>query len=293
MKKFEYNEHYSDEQPDKLHELEQAMQEDYDLPEFSKEVPSSSKRNDGADATTIEYSWRKPQGQALKVRKIEFSKKEMLDDFYKTNVRDGADTICFGHNGATYILRKTTGEVAQALYRAAGKISGLVERVVGYLTSLLRNDYVISRVDGTAWSFDRRITRKYVNHVELDTLQNGNKTKLFDMIIESIASLHSRNMIIGRFNLSNILLLEDRMQLTDLRKLRASRRRSYVVDEFTNIMQYLFAVGVARKEDIYAGVAAYATLNEEGCNEWYKTRTGKEPEEDLDVATLIEQEIVN
>jgi len=291
MKKFEYSESYFSSESDKLHELESGKHDDYDLPEFSKEVPSSSNKKENGDSVSVKYSWRNSESPSLKVKDIEYRAGESLDNFYKTNARDGADTICFRNNNSVYILRKTTREIAQALYHASKKIVAAVEGIVGFLKSLAGNDYVISKIEDDAWSFDWRIGREHVNYVELENLDEGHKNKLCDMIIEKIAELHSNNLIIGRFTLNNLLLYMDKIKFSDLRKMRVSRRRSFVVDEFKNIMQYLYAIGLVDKGDIYGAVATYAVANENSCNEWYQSKTGKKAEHSVEVADMIEREI--
>ncbi|MFH1393310.1 MAG: hypothetical protein ABII71_02765 [Candidatus Micrarchaeota archaeon] len=291
MKKFEYSESHFSSAEQKRQELEAGKQDDYDLPEFTKEVPSTSSKTESGDMVSIRYSWRTAQSPSLKVKKIDYRKGESLEDFYKTNARDGADTICVKHNNAVYILRKTTSEVAQALYRASAKIKAAVEGIVGFLKSLAGNDYVISRVEDGAWSFDWRVARENVNYVELENLDDEHKARLTDMIIEGISNLHSNNLIIGRFSLNNILLHAKGMTISDLRKMRASRRRSFLVDEFRNIMQYLFAIGLVDKGDIYGAVATYCTVNGDGCKDWYQEKTGKTPVDELDMTCTIEKEI--
>ncbi|HID72644.1 TPA: hypothetical protein EYP38_01770 [Candidatus Micrarchaeota archaeon] len=291
MKKFEYSESYFSTPADKLQEIELGKHDDYDLPEFSKEVPSASSKSEKGDTVTVRYSWRNKESPSLKVRNIEYSREEPLEDFYKTNARDGADTICVKHNNAVYILRKTSREVAQALYRASSKISAAVERIVGWLRSLAGNDYAISKVEDDAWSFDPRVAREHVNHVELESLDEGHKDRLCDMIIEKIADMHANNLIIGRFTLNNLLFYGNDIRLSDLRKMRVSRRKSFVVDEFKNIIQYLFAIGLMDKGDIYSAVAAYATMNEDSCNDWYQSRKGSRPADELELTCEIEKEI--
>jgi hypothetical protein len=83
------------------------------------------------------------------------------------------------------------------------------------------------------------------------------------------------------------------MKFTDLRKLRVSRKRAFVIDEFKAILQYLFVIGVAKREDVYAAVAYYAAKNEDSCDEWYREKHGKKASDELDVVSRIEEEIYN
>ncbi|MEW6721646.1 MAG: hypothetical protein AB1324_00120 [Candidatus Micrarchaeota archaeon] len=267
--------------------------DDYELPEFTKEVPSGSRKKESGQTTTIEYDWKGANPEHLRVKRIDFRSGENLEDFYRVAARDGADSITIRHNNTTYILRRTVREIAQALYNAYGKIKGALENIVGFIRTALGNDYVISKVESEAWAFDRRIAKRGINYVEVDSLERGSKSRLVEMITEKIAELHSCNLIIGRFTLNNVLLNKDDIIFTDLRKLRVSRRRAYVIDEFKAVLQYLFAIGLATKEDVYASIAYYAAQNEDGCREWYSEKTGAKPSDSLDVAGRIEEEVYN
>ena len=291
MKKTEYAELHQPETHDKLQEIEAGKYGDYELPEFTKEVPVSSRKSESRDNVSIEYKWNDVSSPSVKVQHIEFKKDEDLAELHRIAARDGADSICFRHNNHTYILRKTVKEIARALLNTSGKVSGVLEIIVGYLKSLLGNYYVISRIEGESWAFDRRIAKQNVSYVDSDTLDRKNKSKLIEMITEKISQLHSNNLIIGRFSLANILLGERDLRITDLRRMRVSRRRSFVVEELKSIMQYLLALEFATREDIYAAVTYYVTHNEKSCSEWYNEKTGKKTDDQLDIIDRIEEEI--
>ncbi len=289
MKKTEYS--FVQEEGDRLHIIEAGKHDDYELPEFTKEVPFSSRKREGADSVSVEYEWRNMNSEMLRVRKIEFRKGESLSDLYRVAARDGADSITFTHNSTTYILRRTVREIAMALYNAYGKIKGGIENVVGFLRTAIGNDYVISKVDQEAWAFDRRIAKGSIHYTDIDSLDRKSRSRLVEMIYERIAGLHASSLILGRFSLNNILLTDKDLVFTDLRKLRVSRRKSFVIDEFKSILQYLFAIGLATREDVYAAIAYYAAENEESCQEWYQDRTGKRAADSLDVVGRLEQDV--
>ena len=291
MKKTEYAESHRGGEEERQQMIDAGKQNDYELPEFTKEVPLSSRKHEHGENVTVEYEWKKSTSPSIKVKRIDFRKNQELSDLYRVLARDGADSICFVHNNVTYIMRKTAREIAMALYNAYGKIKGAVENIVGYLRTVLDNDYVISRVKDESWTFDRRIARGNVNYVDVDTLDDKSKRRLCEMVTEKIAELHANSLIIGRFTLNNILLGVNDMRFTDLRKLRVSRRKSFVIDEFKGILQYLFAVGIASRDDIYCSIAYYAAQNEKSCNEWYHDKIGKKPADELDVVTTIEDDV--
>ncbi len=288
MKRF----HYTEEMNNISKEgLAFEKQEEYGLPEFSKEVPSSSKKRENERSIQISYSWKKTKTSFLKVKTIEFDRTENLGNLFRIGARDGSDSIKTKYNGASYILRKTALEVAQALFKAASKMKGGLVSIVGYLRSLGGNDYVISKIEGEAWTFDKRIAKEPFHYIELESLGDSAKKKLTAMVVESLARIHSANFIMGRFSLNNILIKENGMEIIDLRKLRVSRKKAFVVDEFRNVMQYLFALGLLDREDIFPVVASYETINPESCKEWYEMQTGEESKDDFEVTTLMEEKL--
>jgi hypothetical protein len=290
MKKTEFA--FVQEEGDRQLSLDAGKHDDYMLPEFTKEVPVSSRKQESGETVSQEYDWKESKSECIRVKRIDFRKGEDdLQNFYRVAARDGADSICFKHNDSTYILRKTVKEIAMALYNAYGKIRGAVENIVGFMRTALGNDYVISKVEHESWAFDKRIAKANVHFTDVDTLDRAGKSRLVEMITEKIAELHATNLIIGRFTLNNILLGRDDMLFTDLRKLRVSRRRAFVIDEFKSVLQYLFAIGLATKEDVYCSIAYYAAQNEEGCREWYSDRTGKKASDQLDIVGRIEEDV--
>jgi len=289
MKKVEYS--FVQGEGDRQDSLDAIKHDDYELPEFTKEVPISSKKQEAGENVVQEYEWKTSQAECIRVKRIEYRKEEDLSGMYRVAARDGADSITFKYNNHTYILRKTMREIAQALYNAYSKIKGSLENIVGYLRTVSGNDYVVSKVEHEAWAFDKRIAKANVHYVEVDTLNRKNKTKLCEMITEKMADLHASNLIIGRFTLNNILLGSHDMKFTDLRKLRVSRKKSFVIDEFKSVLQYLYAIGLATREDIYASIAYYTAKNEDGCREWYTDRMGEKPADQLDIVGRIEEEV--
>ncbi|MFH0737437.1 MAG: hypothetical protein V1827_03040 [Candidatus Micrarchaeota archaeon] len=292
MKKTEFA--FKQEPEDRQLSLDAGKHDDYDLPEFSKEVPVSSRKSESGESACVEYEWNESKCQSIRIKRIDYrSSEEGLSDLYRVLARDGADSVCFRHNGHTYILRKTVKEIAQALYNAYGKIKGSLENIVGFIRTALGNDYVIARVESESWAFDKRITKGNIHYVEVDSLDRKGKCRLVEMVTERLADLHASNLIIGRFTLNNILLGKDDMRFTDLRKLRVSRKKSFVIEEFKAVLQYLFAIGLASREDIYCSIAYYSSRNEDGCREWYSDRTGSKAADQLDIVGKIEEDIYN
>ncbi len=291
MKKTEYSELHVPDTAERLTVLEAGKREDEQLPEFTKEVPISSKKKESKDMVTVEYGWNKSSSPSIRIKKMEFRAGESLAGLFRVAARDGTDSISFVYQNTTYILRKTVKEIAQAIYNAYGKIKGALENIVGFLRTELGTDYVISKVDSESWAFDSRISKGGVHYVDVDGLDRESKSRLVTLVTEKISALHSDNLIMGRFTLNNILLGENDMKLTDLRRMRASRKRSYVIEEFKSILQYLFSLEIASREDVYVSLACYAAENEKSCDEWYQSKTGKKASDELDIVTRLEEEI--
>ena len=171
MKKTEYLVSAVPKPEEKLEELSSEKVEDSRLPEFSKEVPTSSKKTEIKDQTAIEYEWKEDKSDLIRVKNIQFNSSELLDDFYRVNARDGTDSLCVKHNRTTYILRKTGKDIACALNKVQSKLSQVFNKVVGYMKTVAENYYVIAKVEGLVWAFDRRLTRSNNLH-SVDVFQN-------------------------------------------------------------------------------------------------------------------------
>jgi len=276
---------------ERQHLLNASKYGDDELPEFSKEVPTASKKHEKGGDTTVDYKWNKSDSPIIRIQRIVYRKGEKLDELYRVAARDGADSVCFVYGNTTYIIRKTAKEIAIALYSAYGKIKGAIESIVGYFQTFLGSEYIVSKIDEEAWAFDKRIAKGNINYVEADSLDTTSKGRLCELITEKISELHSTNLILGRFTLNNVLLTENDMKFTDLRKLRVSRKRSFVIEEFINMMQYLFAIGIASRDDIYYSIAYYTAENEDSSNDWHKEKKGTRTTEHAELVHAIEQEI--
>ncbi len=293
MKKCDYLENHLPSHGERQEEINEAKGEDRELPVFSREVPVSSKRRETEGGIEVRYSWKEPKSPSLKVKRMVFKKSEKLGDLYRIDQTDGRDRLVMGKRGKTYILRKTTADIARALYRVAEKISDAVERIIGYLESLLGNFYVISLVEREAWTFDGSIVSDEVHYIDVANMQDRHRKKLSELIVEKLSALHSKNLVIGKFSLDNILVHNDDLKFTDLRGLRASRRKSFTVEEFKNILKYLLSAGMTEKEDVVPAIAYYSSENCENCREWYSETFGEDPETEYDVVSKLEEDVLN
>jgi hypothetical protein len=292
MKKTEYSDVHIPDAEERQLELDAVKREEPGLPQFAKEVPVSSRKRESGDSVVLTHEWKSSNCDNIRAREMTFRKGEGLSGVYKVNARDGVDTVSVMHGKTVYIFRKTTREVAKAIYNACSRVQGELENIVGWLTTVLGSVYLISRVESSAWSFDRRVARHdNVNYVESDLLDEGEKRNLCELIVQNIARLHSKRLVLGGFTLNSMLFTKDGASFTDLRGLRATRKLSYCVEEFKSMMQYLFARGMMRNEDRYLAIATYHAMNEQACSEWYREKAGRKAKDSLEITDMMEEEI--
>lgn len=291
MKKCEYLDVQVQDPEERQLELDSGKKDEANLPQFSKHVPTSSKKTVRGDSMTVEYKWKECNCDKLHFKNITFRKGEDIGNLFRLDARDGADSVSLVHNNTVLIFRKTTKEIAKALYNAYSKVKEGIENIAGWLQTVLGTAYVVSKVEKLSWSFDKRLVRGgKLNYLEAEKLDDEQKKSLCDMIIQNLAVLHSKGLVLGKFTLNSVVLTKEDVLFTDLRGLRASRKKSYGVEEFKALMQYLFARGMVKPEDTYYSVAMYHTLNEDGCAHWYKEKNGK-PADALEITNILEQEI--
>lgn len=292
MKKIEYTGLQISQSEDKQLELDQSKKDEADLPNFSKCVPVSARKSEHGNNITKEYKWKKSDSTSIHIKKITYRKSEDLSHLYRADARDGSDSISLHHNNVVLILRKTTKEIAKALYSTYSSAKGSLENVVGWISTVLGNYYVVSMVDRLSWSFDKRISRNnHLNYIETESLDEEEKKNLCELIITNLASMHSKGVVLGRFTLNSVLLHNEGITFTDLRGLRNCRRCSYGVEEFKSLMQYLFALGIVDDGDRYYCAASYHAANEKACSEWFKEKTGKIAKEPVEITNYLEKEI--
>jgi hypothetical protein len=292
MKKVEYSGLTIPAAEDKQLELDSSKKDEATLPNFSKEVPVSSSKSEYGNSIKKEYNWKKSSTTQILVKQITYCKEEELNNTYRFEVRDGADSVSIAINNTVYILRKTTKEIAKALYSTYSSAMEGLEGIVGWIATVLGNYYVISKIEKSCWAFDKRLVRNgNIYPLDHDKMDENEKKNLCEMLIRKIAALHSKGLVLGRFTINSVLVYSDGIKFTDLRGLRNSRKASYGVEEFKSLMQYLFALGIVDVEDRYFSVALYHSANELACNEWYCEKTGKRSKESLDVTNEIEKEV--
>lgn len=250
--------------------------DDSNLPEFVKDVPISVKKIKSKDSVSLEYQWGDTYSDTIKIKKIEFRSDNDLSGIYRVNEKDGTNTLVVKYNNFNYIFRKTTREIALSLYRVYNKLKSSVEHIVGYARSLLGNFYIISKIENICWVFDKKLSgNQHMRTLDVGELEDSERKKLSDLLIEKTIHLHSNNLVIRNFSLDNVMLTNDSVLFTDLRTLRLSRKRTLLVEEFRKLLAYLFRLSLFSHADVYHAAAVYYSSCEKTCTEWYKENTGK------------------
>ncbi|MFA6530335.1 MAG: hypothetical protein WCT31_01285 [Candidatus Micrarchaeia archaeon] len=282
-------------QSDLRKDLQSEKEDDGKMPVFSKEFPIQAKKKEEPDGISIEYHWKPQDGPAeidyMKVHQIKFRQGENLEYLPKINARDGLDSISISHLGITYFLRKTSEEVAIALYNAAMKITGSIESIVGYLRTTLGNFYIISSIERGSWVFDKKLKGEQVNLADVSKLDGNHRERLTEMAVEKLANLHKQRLVLGKFGLENILITTKELLFTDLRKMRVSRKSSLFVNEFLGALRYLMAKGIARKCDAIHATMAYSVGMKDACDSWYLERNGKRAVDEMELFERMEKEL--
>jgi len=291
MKKFDYSEKYVPSESDRIGELEEAKNDEKEIPYYSKEVPeSSSKKYDGKMAV-VTYNWKNIYETTLKIREIRYEDGNDLEGLYKVNVRDGVDRTAFNYKGKTYIIRKVVKTVAKEIYENAKKVSDVVEKIIGWLKTVAGNYYSITKLDKEAWLFDKELKAEGIKILDKDKLSEENKRVLFEQVLEKTADLHLKDYILGKFSMDSIMLYDNAVLFTDLRMLKTTRKLSFLVKEFKRVLSVLQTNGFASEEEFAYAVRYYVTENPKGCREWFKEEMKKEPENDEEIAEKLEERL--
>jgi hypothetical protein len=275
--------------------IENEKWEDNSIPFFSRDLPVSSKEKNNENAISVFYTWGEESGPSefdvLKIKSITFRKDTDLRALHKINSRDGVDSFSLDYDGTTYLLRKTTEEIAKALFNASFKIKGAIESIVGYIATVLGNFYVLSAIEKGSWSFDEKLGSGHVNLVKAESLDEKQKTRLIELSLDSLMQLHRQKLVLGKFSMDNLLLTAKGLVFTDLRKMRLSKKSTFFIDEFISAMRFLFSKGLATKADVTHATMIYAIDLEKECGMWFREQSGKNPDDEFELVSALENRI--
>ncbi|MFH2105680.1 MAG: hypothetical protein ABII22_00320 [Candidatus Micrarchaeota archaeon] len=288
MKKFEYLE-FQNKLEEKKEERELKL-EDKKLPFFSTEVPISSQKSESDEIITVTHNWNDSEAPWIRVKKAEYLKGEDLDGIYSINIRDGAEKAMVKKLGFSYVLRKASRIVARSLFSAMRKAKLCIEKVVGFLTTMCGNTYLISKISKGTWSFDKSIHDENVNILEIESLQPSEKDKMFEMVTEKMIELHSNRFLIKEFSMENIIMTDNDIYFADPRNLRTTRKLSILADEFKAVLKYFVSLGMSRGA-AYNSIAVYTQSAKDATNEWYTEKTGKKAKDEVELASEFEKDL--
>lgn len=267
--------------------------DDMALPGFVKEIPTDVKRNEsgGTDTVTIDYKWESASEGNIKIKRLVFRKGEPFEGLYRINIDKEESTFSLEQKGAIYIFRKTSEDVADALFEAARSVKTCAEDIVGYIKTVLGNVYMIAKTIKGSWTFDRELANGEIKHIDHDKLTEQQKRRLFDLIIEGLVELNASKLLLKDFSLNNVMLTNKSLVFTDLRNLRAARKKGSLVEEFRKTLRYLIAQGFGAKEDAYKAAAYYCAALSDTCDAWYYEKTGTKPSDSYEVAVTLERAV--
>ncbi len=262
------------------------------LSKSSSDLPLSSRTAENGDAIEASYVWSSLYDNSpfLRVKTVVFRKGEGLEKIYRLRVRDGADTIALRLGAVLYLMRKTTRDVAKALFSAYENLKGHAEEIIGYLETLAGNFYSISKLAAGCWTFNAGLAEANgLNHLAADELDDRQRQRLFELVCDKVLALHSKNLTLTSFSLDNIIFTDNDAILTDLRQMRSTRKLPVLVDDFIRTLSYLVKTGIATRGDVYQSVISYSVSMQKATGEWYSERKGSNAADALAVVSELEQ----
>lgn len=265
--------------------------DDSSLPNFTKEVPLRSIVKKHGNNVMIKYEWNVLGGEEIKISIANFRKDENLQDLqhvHKIKIKDGAEIGSFTIANTTYIIRRTSEQIAKELMKTSDKIKASVLGVIGYFKTLKGNFYTISKVEKNAWALDPRLGLKTFS---LSSMNEGEKKRLSDLIIEELLKLYRQGYALKNFNLLDIIVTKKKIMignLTALVKLGASK----TVDSFIGNLKVMVKSGVSNKADVVYGIALSFGAMKKKYVEWTKNN-GLENADDVRVLEEIEKNVMN
>lgn len=266
------------------------------IPVYTRDVPCSVRETSDKDTVMREYSWPRqkapPEIDETRIRILEYKKGADLSWLFKVSMRDGSDRKAFMRKNIVYVVRHCGEDVAKSIFRVCSQISATVENVIGYFKSVFGNFYLVSMFERGCWSFDDSMDKTCFNQADVGKFDTHHKSRLVELISEKLAALHKQRLLFGTFSSRSFVISAKDLILTDLRNMRASRKRSLLVSDFIAAMRYLFLAGLASRADIMHSAASYVhELNEE-CLAWHVEKSGNAPADDVELVYSLEKSVL-
>jgi len=267
---------------------ELEKKDESELPAFVKEIPVSFKRREEDEVITVDYNWPALQEDNIKIKKLILRKGEQLEGLYRIYLEKEVDSFTLQYKNAVYVFRKTTEDVAKAIFTATKNVKTGIENIAGYIKTVIGSFFLISKLIVNSWAFDKAISTDGIRLINKEKLTSAQKKRLFDLIVEKLVEINSVGLVLRDFTLNNVLLTNDSIVFTDLRKLRAVKKKPMLVEEFRRTLRYLISAGLGEKEHTYGAVAYYCAAHTKTCETWYNEKNGKDGDS-YSIASAIEE----
>lgn len=285
MAQYDYNTPTNQAQELKMPKFEKG--EETGLPEFSKEVPLRTIVRKHGHNITVEHQWGVFGGEYIKIKISQFKNDENLENVHRISVRDGEELGAFKVANTTYIIRKTSEDMAKELMKTSGKIKASILGVMGYFKTVKGNIYTISKVESESWALDKRLGLKQFS---LSSLKGNEKKKLADLVMEEMLKLYKQGYALKDFNLMDVIVTKKNIVFGNssaLIKIGASK----TVDNFIGNLKVMVKSGIAQKGDVVYGIAlSFSTMKKE-YKQWSKEK-GIENKGDVHVLQELEAEVL-
>lgn len=261
--------------------------EDASLPAFAKDVPIRTMIKKHGSSVLVEYEWNVLGGEEIKISMARCKGDDNLQYVHKIKIKDGAEVGTFRIADTTYIIRKTSEDIAKELMKTSGKLKASVLEVIGYFKTTKGNVYTVSKVEKDSWSLDKRLGLKTFS---LDSMKDGEKRNLSDMITEELVKLCKQGYALKDFSPMDVIVTRRKIVLgnmTALVKVGATK----TVDSFLGNLKVMVKGGISKKEDVTYGIALSFGAMKDECAEWNKER-GMGAEDELAMMNRMEKEIL-
>lgn len=257
------------------------------LPQFTKDIPLRTIIKKYGSNVVVEFEWNVLGGEFIKISIAKFKNDDNFEHVHKIKIIDGEEVGSFKIENTTYIIRKTSEDIAKELMKISKTINASILNVIGYFKTVNGNFYSISKVESDAWSLDERLGLK---NFSLCTMKDGEKRKFSDFILDELFKLYQQGYALRNFNLLDVIVTKKKIvfgNMAALIKVGASK----TVDNLICNLKVLVKNGVAKKGDIVYGIALSFGIMKKEYSEWVKENKMANASE-IEVLEKIEDKVM-
>ncbi len=285
MAQYDYNTSASAAKEIRLPKFEKK--EEMELPQFAKDVPLRAIVKKHGRNMTLEYEWNIIGGEEIRISVANFRDGENLANVHKLRIEDGVDVASFRIADTTYVIRKTTEDVAKGLMKAGGKLKASILGVIGYFKTTKENIYTVSKMENDSWSLDKRLG---VKQFSLEEMKEAEKRKFFDLVMEQLLRVCKQGYALKDFSLFDVIVMKKKIVFWNaaaLVKLSASE----TVDSLIGNLKVMVKSGIAKKGDVVYGIAVSFGIMKKEYFEWAKENNIKAGDE-MGILEKIEKKVL-